>query len=53
MISIIVPCYNESESLPLFYDEYLKLKNILSDEVFELLLIDDGSRDGTLTVMKT
>lgn len=52
MISIIVPCYNEQESLPLFYSEYLKLAARMPGETFELLIIDNGSTDATLTVAK-
>lgn len=52
MISVIVPCYNEQESLPLFYKEYEKLRGQMEYETFELLLVNDGSRDNTLAVMK-
>lgn len=50
-ISLIVPCYNEQAALPLFYEETAKVLSTL-DYDYELLLIDDGSRDGTLDVMK-
>ena len=52
LISIIVPCYNEQEALPLFYEELNKQSQILSDYEFEILLVDDGSKDNTLQVMK-
>lgn len=50
-ISIIVPCFNEEEALPFFHTEISK---VLSDveEDYELLLINDGSKDNTLKVMK-
>lgn len=51
-ISIVVPCYNEEESLPLFYKEFLTLTDRIPQESFELLLVDDGSRDGTLSLMR-
>ncbi len=51
-ISIVVPCYNEQESLPLFYKEFCALTERMAPEEFELLLIDDGSRDGTLPLMR-
>lgn len=45
-ISIIVPCYNEFESLTFFYNELNKIfQNI--DYNYELLFVNDGSRDGT------
>ena len=51
-ISIVVPCYNEQEVLPLFYTEITKVMQEMmqtySDLEFELLLIDDGSKDDTL-----
>jgi len=50
-ISIIVPCFNEEESLPLFYQEVTKvLVNLNRD--YELLFVNDGSSDGTLKVLK-
>ena len=50
-ISIIVPCFNEEEALPLFYDEITKvMKSIRVD--YELLLVNDGSKDNTMEVMK-
>ena len=51
MLSIIVPCYNEKEVLPLFYNEVTKVLSSM-DCAYELLLVDDGSRDGTLDLMK-
>ena len=51
-ISIIVPCYNEEEALPLFYDEIKKVMKELPDYDLELLLIDDGSKDNTLEVIR-
>lgn len=51
-ISIVVPCYNEQESLPLFYKEFCKLTETMAPVEFELLLVDDGSRDGTLPLMR-
>ncbi len=51
-ISIIVPCCNEEEALPLFYREFLRMTEEMASETFELILIDDGSEDGTLSIMK-
>ena len=48
-ISIIVPCYNEQESLPLFYKEFNRATASMQDEVsFELIFVDDGSKDATM-----
>ncbi len=50
-LSLIVPCYNEEAALPIFYREVTKVMATLSCE-YELLFINDGSRDGTLSCMK-
>ncbi len=56
LISIIVPCYNEEAVLPLFYDEIQKVMQQMKDEhshlTFELLFIDDGSKDKTLSILR-
>lgn len=51
-ITIIVPCYNEEESLVLFYKEFRKLSEEMKPEAFELILVDDGSKDKTLQIMR-
>lgn len=51
LLSLIVPCYNEQEALPLFYKECAAVMDRLGCE-HELVLVDDGSTDGTLAVMK-
>lgn len=53
MISIIVPCFNEEETLDIFYRETKKVIDIDLKMDYEMILIDDGSRDGTLSVMKS
>lgn len=50
-ISIIVPCYNEEASIPLFYQEITKVLGSMNTP-YELLFIDDGSKDGTLSEIK-
>lgn len=52
LISIIVPCYNEQESLQLFHEAIKKTEEMLPDYRFEILLVNDGSRDKTLEVMR-
>ena len=48
-VSIVVPCYNEEKTVPLFFNEVEKFKGI---HEFEYLFIDDGSRDNTLQAIK-
>lgn len=51
MLSVIVPCFNEEPSLPIFFDELQKVSTELAMDV-EYLFINDGSTDRTLEVMK-
>ena len=51
-ISLIVPCYNEEEVLPLFYQEVTRVADTMGEYDFEFLFVDDGSRDGTMQVVK-
>ncbi len=51
-ISLIVPCYNEEEALPTFYAELCRVLTTLPDYEAEMLFVNDGSRDGTLAVLK-
>lgn len=51
-ISIVVPCYNEKESLPLFYEELTKNINSFENVEFEIIFVNDGSNDETLDVIK-
>lgn len=55
-ISIVVPCYNEQEVLPLFYEEIQKVMQQIQEEHndtdFELLFINDGSKDATLSILR-
>ncbi len=52
-ISLIVPCYNEEKSLPLFYASFLQLVQSMKEQVtFELICVNDGSKDDTLLVIK-
>lgn len=52
MISIIVPCYNEEESLPIFYKEINKVIKKMKKVNFELIFINDGSKDKTLEILR-
>ena len=50
-ISIIIPCFNEEASLPLFYAEMEKIKQQIK-EGFEYIFVNDGSKDRTLQVLR-
>ena len=51
LVSIVVPCFNEEESLPLFYKEVIKVLKKLKED-YELVLVNDGSKDNTITKIK-
>lgn len=53
LISIIVPCYNEQAAIPFFYKEIDRVSQEMKEETdFELLFVDDGSKDGTMEVLR-
>ncbi|WP_137597314.1 glycosyltransferase family 2 protein [Paucilactobacillus kaifaensis] len=47
-LSIIVPCFNEEETIPIFFETIDKIINSMNDVVAEYLFIDDGSSDRTI-----
>lgn len=47
-MTLVVPCYNEEQTVPLFYTEIQKIEKQMSQVQLEILFIDDGSKDGTL-----
>jgi glycosyltransferase involved in cell wall biosynthesis len=51
-ISVIVPCYHEEKSLPLFYEAINKVTQTMKEVKFELIFVDDGSNDKTLEILK-
>ena len=51
LISIIVPCYNEEESMPQFYSEVTKVISEMNVDA-EFIFVDDGSKDGTLAAAR-
>ena len=51
-MTIIVPCYNEEEALPYFYEEISKIRQQLTEISLKLLFINDGSTDNTLAILK-
>lgn len=50
-ISVVVPCFNEEESIPLFYEEMERVRISMGEE-FEYIFINDGSSDKTLDVLR-
>lgn len=46
-LSIVVPCYNEQEALPLFYASLCDAARQLPELQFEILLVNDGSHNST------
>lgn len=52
LISLIVPCYNEEESLPILYGALCDVREQVSDREFEFIFVNDGSRDKTAEVIR-
>jgi len=54
LLSVIVPCYNEEENVSFFYTEFIKIVPFLDEKGidFELIFVDDGSKDGTVAEAK-
>ena len=53
LVTILIPAYNEHEVIPLLYERLLKLMNEQKQYDFELLFVNDGSKDNTLELIKT
>ena len=54
-ISVIVPCYNEQEALPFFFEAIGKIAGKMKQEYnvdYEFVFVDDGSRDRTLEILR-
>ena len=51
-ISVIIPAYNEEESLPMLYDRMKKLMENMENYEFEILFVNDGSKDKTINIIK-
>lgn len=49
LLSVVVPCFNEEESVRIFLDE---IEKELKDQNFEIIFINDGSSDNTLSTIK-
>lgn len=54
LISILVPCLNEQEAIPIFYNKIVEIRNKMRHQAnFEIIFIDDGSIDNTLEIIKS
>lgn len=51
-ITILVPCYNEQESLPALYDALKSLMDANASYQWEVLFVNDGSKDKTIEIVK-
>ncbi len=51
-VILIVPCYNEEEVLPLFYEEFKKTAELLKEFDLQVFFVDDGSQDRTLALIR-
>ena len=51
-ISVVVPCYNEQEVLPILFDELNRVSGEMPQYGFEYIFVDDGSSDNTLDILK-
>ncbi len=51
-ISLVVPCYNEQEVIKIFYAEIQKIKKDFKNVTFEIIFVNDGSKDKTLELMR-
>jgi glycosyltransferase involved in cell wall biosynthesis len=49
--SLVVPCFNEEISIPVFYEEAVKIC-VSINEMFEIIFVDDGSVDNTLNILR-
>jgi glycosyltransferase involved in cell wall biosynthesis len=51
LISVIVPCYNEQEAIPYFYEEMTRVEKMMPDYDFEMIFVNDGSKDKTIDII--
>ena len=52
LITIVVPCYNEEKALPYYYNKMKEIMQKMEHVNFEIILVNDGSTDGTVSEMK-
>lgn len=52
ILALVVPCYNEEKTIPLFYETVEKIKEQIPAKI-AYYFVDDGSRDRTLSILRT
>lgn len=52
LLSIVVPCKDEEQALPIFYAEFLKVAEEMGNPKFEVIFVEDGSKDKTLEILR-
>ena len=52
VLTLVVPAYNEEETIPVFYKEAKRVEKELSSVEVEYLFIDDGSKDRTMDMLR-
>ena len=52
-ISVVVPCYNEEETVEIYYNEMKKVISKMKETEFEIIFVNDGSKDKTLDIIKS
>ena len=51
-ISLIIPCYNEEDTIKILYDALIEVAQSMTEYDFEFLFVDDGSVDKTLVILR-
>lgn len=52
LVNIIIPCFNESEVLDIYFEETIKITSKIKGYDFEFIFVDDGSTDNTIDIIK-
>ena len=52
ILSIVVPCYNEEETIPVYYNAMKNQMKKMDYVDFEIIFVNDGSRDNSLNIMR-
>ena len=51
-ITVIVPCFNEQDALPIYYKEMCRVMHKMPEVEIEMLFVDDGSTDATASIVQ-